>query len=181
MPADRVFGLDREAAIKGRAGGYDAQRVIEHDQRLADGIDDAVGIGARGLDFPFGRFQLRYIGERDDDALNVVVCVAMRQEASVVPGAVIGFDLSPKGDAGGDHRLDVEKKVAIDEVARDLRERAAEIGRGKREQGCCRGCEEAKRECAVDDEGRNAGAVEDGLEIFGARKLRGLRDARGGS
>ena len=72
-------------------------------------------------------------------------------------------------------------ELAIDEVAHDLCERAAEIGRGKREQGCCRGCEEAKREGAVDDEGGNAGTVQDVLEIFDARKPFGLRAARRGS
>ena len=51
--SDRIPGLDREASVEGRAGGNDAQLVIEHDKGLANCVDNAVGIGAGSLDLLF--------------------------------------------------------------------------------------------------------------------------------
>ena len=52
LSAHGLLGLDRKDAIEGAVGGDDVQFLVEHDERLADGVDDAVGIGARGLDLP---------------------------------------------------------------------------------------------------------------------------------
>ena len=67
---DEVLGLDRKDAMERARRRDDAQLLIQDDQRLANGGDDAVEIGARGFDFSFGSLDLGNAGKRDDHPLD---------------------------------------------------------------------------------------------------------------
>ena len=79
MSPDEVLGLDRKDAMERARRGDDAQLLVQDDQRLANGGDDAVEIGARGLDFPFGGLDLGNAGKRDDHSLDAAVVAPIGQ------------------------------------------------------------------------------------------------------
>ena len=87
---DEVLGLDRKDAMERARRRDDAQLLIQDDQRLANGGDDAVEIGARGLDFAFGGFHLGNAGKRDDHPLDAAVVAPIGQHPSHEPAAVVG-------------------------------------------------------------------------------------------
>ena len=92
--ADGFLGVEREILVEGPVGGNDPQFLVEHDQRLADRVDDAVGIGARRPDLALGRLYLGDVGEGDDHPVDPVVLGAVGRMRRTVPGAAIGFDLA---------------------------------------------------------------------------------------
>ncbi len=166
--SDGVGGHDGKTAVERRAGGYDAQIMVEHDEGLANRIDDAVGIGAGRLDLLLHRLHLGNIGEGDDHAAYIVVLRAIGEEAPAIPSAAIGLDLVPQRYAGGDDRLCVHNQIVIDEAACDLRQGSAEIGGRHFELRRCGRREESKPEIAIEKECRDAGTVEDALGTFAA-------------
>src|SRR5208282_4846462 len=88
LSAHGLLRLDRKGAVEGAARGDDVELLIEHDERLTNGVDDAVGIGPRCLDCPFGGFSLGYVGEGDNHPRNLGVVGAVGQNATGVPRSV---------------------------------------------------------------------------------------------
>ena len=82
---DGVFPLGAEGFVEDFAGGNDPKVVIENHERLANGLDDAVGIGPRRFDFALRHLQLGNVGEGDDHALDPVVLRAIGQDAPQIP------------------------------------------------------------------------------------------------
>jgi hypothetical protein len=70
LSAHGLLRLDRKGAVEGSARGDDIEFLIEHHERLVNGVDDAVGIGPRCVDCSFGRFSLRDVGEGDHHPRN---------------------------------------------------------------------------------------------------------------
>src|ERR1700722_11707788 len=64
--ADRIAGGQREQAIERAVGRDDVESLVENDQRLANGIDDAVGVSARGLDMPPRFLRSRGVAEGEE-------------------------------------------------------------------------------------------------------------------
>ena len=85
LPAHGLLGLDRKGAVEGAAGGDDVKLVVEHNQRLANGVDDALRVGPGCLDCPFGLFPLGYVGKGDNHARDPSVLGAVGQNATGVP------------------------------------------------------------------------------------------------
>jgi hypothetical protein len=86
--------IGRECIIEGRIRGHDQQLAIENDERLTHGIDDAVGIGAAGLDLMRRHLHLRDIGVGDDDALDFALAGSIRQDATHEPLIAGAIDLA---------------------------------------------------------------------------------------
>src|SRR5271155_1607825 len=94
LSAHCLLGLDRKGAVEGAARGDDVELLVEHDERLANGVDDAVGIGPRRLDCAFGRFPLGYVRKGDNHPSNLGLLGAVWQNVTGVPRSVVGLDLS---------------------------------------------------------------------------------------
>src|ERR1700730_1406067 len=97
--------LDRKGAVEGTARRDDAKLLVEHDERLANSVDDAVGIGPRCLDCPFGGFPLGYVGKGDDHPFNPIVPGPVGQNAADVPRSVVALDLAVRRQLGRSKRV----------------------------------------------------------------------------
>ena len=139
--------------------------LVEHDERLANGVDDAVGIGPRCLDCPFGRLPLGYVGEGDNHPVDLSVLGAVGQNAADVPRAVVGLDLAVRRHMAGKNRPGIGEQVVVVDAAGQVGERPADVGGDDAEQRLGRRREEADVEVAVQEQRRDAGAVQDVLQV----------------
>ena len=171
LSAHGLLGLDRKGAVEGAARGDDVKLLVEHDERLANGVDDAVGIGPRCLDCPFGRFPLGYVGEGDNHPRNLGVLGAVGQNATGVPRSVVGLDLAVRRHMAGKNRPGVREQASVVDAAGQVGERPADVGGDDAEQRLGRRREEADVEVAVQEQRRDAGAVQDVLQVVGRAAL----------
>src|SRR5260370_6752672 len=130
LSAHGLLGLDRKGAVKGAARGDDVKLLVEHDERLANGVDDAVGIGPRCLDCPFGRLPLRYVGKGDNHSRYLGVLGAVGQNATGVPRSIVGFDLAVWRHVAGKNRPGVREQESVVDAAGQIAERTRPFGGG---------------------------------------------------
>src|SRR6202043_3532518 len=117
LPAHGLLRLDRKDAVEGAARGDDVKLLVEHDERLANGVDDAVGIGPRCLDCSFGRFPLGYVRKGDNHPSNLGVLGAVGQNITGVPRSVVALDLAVRRHLAGKNRHGVREQATIVDVA----------------------------------------------------------------
>ena len=168
---DEVLGLDRKDAMERARRRDDAQLLVQDDQRLANGGDDAVEIGARGLDLSFGGLHLGNAGERDDHPLDAAVVAPIGQHAAHEPAAVVGLDLAPDRRVACQHRSCIRQEIVVLEPARQVGKRPADVGSDDVEQRLRGRREEADVQVAIQEECRHVGAVEDVLKVVGRGAL----------
>ena len=93
--ADTLFRLQIENSKKRCARRNDVQILVQHNERLSDGGNNALGVGPSGFDLPLGRLHFRDAAKGEDDALNRVSFSAIGQDAADIPIAILTFDLTP--------------------------------------------------------------------------------------
>ena len=166
-----LFPLGAEGVVKGDAGGNDPKFAIENHKRLANGLDDAVGIGPRRFDFAFRHLQLGNIGEGDDHALDPVVMRLVGQDAPCIPCPFIAFDLAAEGHEIRQHRCGIDEEILIVGTAGKVGERPSDVGCNDAEMRFHRRREEADVQSAVEEDRRDIGAGEHVLQIVGGGAL----------
>ena len=122
-----VAGLDPEQAMEGAVAANHAQGAIEHQERLANRVHDALREDARGL-CALGTLGLGDVHEGDDQALDGVARRAIGLDAYVVPRAVrCGGLLGQRVEAAQD-AVGVGQQLGIVEQHGEVGEGAADVG-----------------------------------------------------
>src|SRR5437763_265888 len=94
---------------------YDAQFLVQHDQWLANGGDDAIEIGAGDLNLAFGRLDLGNAGKRDNQSFDLATFTPIRQNPSHEPAVVVGLDLTPHRRVTYHHVSCILQEIVVDE------------------------------------------------------------------
>ena len=134
LSAHGLLGLDRKDAVKRAARGDDVEVLVEHDERPANGVDDAVGIGPRCPHCPFGGFPLGYVGEGDNHPGNLGVLGAVGNNVTGVPRSIVGLDLAVRRHMAGKNRPGVCEQARVVDAAGQVGERPADVGDDDAEQ-----------------------------------------------
>ncbi len=133
-PADGLLLRHLEQRVKGSVGGDDFRIAIEDNQRLAEGIDDALDVGPGGLRLEFRLLQTGYVREGDDHAFDFVVLCPVRQNFAIVPCARVRLDFTRERRKLLENVADILEKQGILEAPREIRDRPPRIGRDHVEQ-----------------------------------------------
>ncbi len=171
LPAHGLLGLDQKGVVERATCGDDAEFVVEHDERLADGVDDVVGIGPRCLDCPLGRFSLGYVGEGDDHSLDMIVLGAVGQDTAGVPCSVIGLDLAVWRHLAGKNGFGVGEQARVVDAAGQIGERPADVRSDDAEHRPRGGREETDLEIGVEEQHRDLRAVHRVSQVVGGGAL----------
>ena len=126
-PAGRIARGGAEEAIERSARRYDPHRLVEDDQRLADGVDDPFGIGARGPALLLECLDRGDFAQRNDDPFDAIVLGAVGRGAVGVPGARCALDLAPHRREISEHGVGVGDQIEAGKRIRQIGERAAHI------------------------------------------------------
>ena len=86
-PADCLAGRDAEGAVEGAIGAFDAQFVIEHQQRLAHGLDRVLGVIACGGGGLLGALLRVDVHQHQHRAVHLVVEGHVGAHAQGIPAA----------------------------------------------------------------------------------------------
>ena len=171
LPAHGLLRIDRKGGVEGAARRDDVKRFVKHYKRLANGVDDAVGIGPRRFHCPLGGFSLGYIGKGDYDPLNLGVLGAVRQNATGIPPSIIGLDLAVRRHVAGESLRGVGEEVGVVDQAGEVGQRPADIRSEDAEHRFCGRCEQSDLEVTVQEQHRNLRAVHGVLQIVGGGAL----------
>ena len=163
--------LDRKGAVEGTARRDDAKLLIEHDERLANGVDDAVGIGPRRLDCPFGCFPVGYVGEGDNHPLNPIVLGPVGQNATGVPRSIVPLDFAVRRHLAGENRVGVGEQASVVDAAGQVGERPADVHSDDAKHRLRRWREKTDLEILVQEQHRDLGAVHGVLQVVGGGAL----------
>ena len=81
-------GVDAEGAVEGAVGAFDAQVGVEHEQRFAHGLDDVLGVIARGGDGLLAALEIVDVHQHQHRAVHLVVERQVGAHAQGIPAAV---------------------------------------------------------------------------------------------
>ena len=149
----------------------DAQLLIEDNQGLANGGDDAVEISAGSLDFSLRSFDLGNAGKRDNNPVDAAPVPAIGQHPSHEPTTVVSFDFAPDGRMACQHRACIRKKILVLEPAFQADKRPTGITRDELEEQLCGWREEAEVQVGIKKKRRHVRADEDILKVLERRAL----------
>src|SRR5437868_7704343 len=128
MSSDQIVGPHRKDAMKRVRRRYDAQFLVQHDEWLANGGDDAIEIGAGDLNLAFGRLDLGNAGKRDNQSFDLATFTPIRQNPSHEPAVVVGLDLTPHRRVTYHHVSCILQEIVVDEPACQVGKRPTDIG-----------------------------------------------------
>ena len=168
-PALGLVGADLEDLVEGRVGRPHPQLGREHHQREAYRRDDRLGELLRLQDLPLAALALGDLGEGHDHAVDAVGRGAIRHDAADVPAAEIVDHLGIRRQQPLEHLARRIAQMAVAEALREMGDRPADVGRQQLQQRLHRRREPADAEAAIEEQRRDVGAVEQVVEIVGAR------------
>ncbi len=128
LSTDGLLGFDRKDPIERAARRDHAKVGVEHDERLAHGVDDVGGIGPRGFDCAFRRLCLGDVGEGDDHTLDAVVLGTIGQYTPDVPSPFAGLYLTAEGRRARQHRSRVGEEITVIGKPCEVGEWPADVG-----------------------------------------------------